>query len=682
MSYSEAEWRVIKATGEGLEARFTNGEVISADLIRKLMLGLPVAVDTMPVPTPCGVRIIGAVIAGQVNLNNGRGRDGAVMPGLVLDRCIIADGIDVSYAQLGKLSFEGSKLTALRGVRAVIEGEVIANDIGPLHEGGDCFLSLHSVHIDGDIQLRRACLRESEHYDVFNTEQFAVDLRNATINGSVFLRNIDCRGTIILSRARVEGHVTFRSTRIAPRPGRRKTIIAKDCVIKGAITMRTFDQAPFLSLGEITLARSHVSAAVFDGAIITPEHIDGTALDMHGVRVEGRLNFRNHFRTTGYTNLRGVEVGGDLGAGDAAFVLGLEAVGLTVGGDCTLNDVITNNAQIDLQDARIGRVLKVTGVMANLDLRRANTKTYDDNGECWRPYIIHLDGFVYERLERPGKRVGGAKAVNRQRQKWLSRQGDSHVYRKGVLKGGWHIVSGSPRLDVNKMDYRPQPFMQLSRALTAMGMESDARQIMRAKEWIEARHVEKRLSRWVLKIFGGLFGFGYSSSRAFCTLLFYFIIGWGGVWYLQDANLLADDVQPVSTFAQTSGSNNAQLSQMIVPIYNGGTTKELTCSDIDSYSYALDLMIPLIDLHVETKCEVRRDSDEPDIYGAPIIRAGVKYFSQGVFNLPAHSFKPAWPHVTQIWRLAHTVYAMIGWLVVSLSILTFSGLLRQKEHKA
>lgn len=547
MPYSEAELSVIEATRHGYVAEFGGQDVVSAGLIRTLMLGLPLSPELGVIPTPCGVRIVGAVIEGLVNLNNGRGNDGAVMPGLVLDKCVIPEGIDVSYAQLGKLSFEGSKISVVRAVRAVIEGEVIANDIGPVQAGGDCFLSLHSIHIDGDIQLRRACLRESELYDAFNTEQFAVDLRNATINGSVFLRNIDCLGTVILSRARVEGHVTFRSARIAPRHGRRKTIIAKDCVIKGAITMRTFDQAQFLSLGEISLARSHVSAAVFDGAVITPEHIDGTALDMHGVCVEGRLNFRNHFRTTGFINLRGVEVGADMGAGGATFAFGIEAVGLTVGGDCDLNHVITNNCLIDLQDARIGRVLKVTGILANLDLRRANTKTYDDNGECWGPYVIHLDGFVYERLDTPGKR-GAPKAVNRQRQKWLSRQGDSHTYRKGLVKGVRHILSGSPRLDVNKLDYRPQPFMQLSRALTAMGMESDARQIMRAKEWIEARHVERPLSRWVLKIFGGLFGFGYSSPRAVFFLVAYFFIGWAGFTLAKADNALIYDVQPVSAY--------------------------------------------------------------------------------------------------------------------------------------
>ncbi|MFT4074046.1 MAG: hypothetical protein QM647_00850 [Asticcacaulis sp.] len=679
MPYSEAELYVIRATREGRWAKFSTREVISAELIRKLMLGLPTEPSQEPVPTPCGVRVINAVISGRLNLNNGRGAGGTVMPGLVLDHCEIAGGIDLSYAQLGKLSIEHAAISEVRAVRAVIDGEFIANDIRSATPDGHCFVSLHSIHVDGDMQFRRARLRETIDADTFGTEQFALDLRNATINGTVYLRNLDCQGTVILSRARILGHVTCRNSRLVPRPGRYKTLIAKDCIIDGAITLRSYNDERFESLGEITLARSTVAAVGFDGAIVTPSRIDGNAIDMHGMRISGRLNFRNGFRTTGYTNLRDVSVGADLSGAGAAFVQGINAIGLTIAGDCDFSGVITDRALIDMQDARIGRTLKTGDIQANLDLRRAHTKTYDDGGQCWRATHIHLDGFVYERLEHLGL-PGSPKPINRQRQKWLSRQGPGFHYRARLIDGILRSCDGFPRLYVPGKRYRAQPFAQLSRVLISMGEENEARKVLQAQQGVETRH--RGLSQIVLRPFGWFFGFGYSSWRAFSFTCFYFCLGWFGVLVARNDGWLIYDVQPTAVYSTNTPQGKRAIIPELPKLTGPPPDAVLPCRDIDAAVYAVDLMIPLIDLHAEDKCEVVQKDGEPEVFGAPAIRrmwSRLWHGGKGRLIRP-DDLRIISPEPAQVWRFAHAVYAMLGWLVVSLAILTFSGLLRQKER--
>ncbi|ADU12512.1 hypothetical protein Astex_0829 [Asticcacaulis excentricus CB 48] len=675
--FSEAEKKLIEAVREGREARFEASEVIESSLICKLMLGLPLSPLIEPVMTPGGVRIFGAIIRGRINLDNGRGVDGTVMPGLVLDDCHIADGIDISYAQLGKLSLERSAISELRGVRAVIHGQLVANDIYPPNETSCCFVSLHSIWVEGDIQFRRARLRETPERDKNGTEQFAVDLRNSVVSGTVYMRDIDCSGTIALSLARIEGHVTFRNAKIVPRDEREMAVMARDCRIGGTLTLRSFD-GQFISKGEVSLSRSVFGAVVLDGAHILPDRLDGVALDLHGCRIGGRLHFKNGFRNLGFTDLEGVSVGADIEARGAAFILGLSAIGLVVAGECDLSEVVTNDAQIDLQDARIGRALKIGGLHANVDLRRAQTRSFDDLGECDRNEKIKLDGFVYERLEHP-IRFGNINRTDKERLKWLARQGSGYTYRRRQVLS--HMIWGSPRLTVVQAEYKPQPFVQLANVLMAQGLEGECRQILKAKQWVETRHLRSPF-RWFMKLFGLLYGFGYSSARASVTLIAYFFMGWVCFHVAIQNGFLVYDTQPVAAYVggQTSVLDGTPVMIEAPPDVVKATS--LFCREVDPAYYALDLMVPLVDLHVEDKCQI---NDAPGDRFLTFQRLS-QFINQ---QSEAASIPLRIPQlnnaliegdvISAFWRFFHKAYAMSGWLIVSLSILTFSGLLRHRE---
>ncbi|MGZ3304990.1 MAG: hypothetical protein ACXU8U_03935, partial [Asticcacaulis sp.] len=298
MIYSEAESRVIVAAREGSIAYFHNDEPVRADLIRRLMLGLEME-DGQRVPAPCGIQIVGAVIHGQLDISNGRGAHGNTLPGLMLDACQIADGIDISFAQMGKLSLEKSAVSALWAVRSVIRGELIANDIRPA-TAGPCYLRLHGLHVDGDVQVRRAELQEPEGDDEFGSRQFALDLRNAVVMGNVYVRETVCNGTINISLARIGGIFTASGASITPLIAGGDAIQADGVSIGGALSLRrAISGKPMQANGRISFARSRLGATILDGA-----HINGVSriawgLDFEESAIDGALFLRDGFTTDG-----------------------------------------------------------------------------------------------------------------------------------------------------------------------------------------------------------------------------------------------------------------------------------------------------------------------------------------------------------------------------------------------
>jgi hypothetical protein len=682
MDFTRAELEFIDCVRKGTEYKLTLRQPIGARLIRKMMLGVPLCDGEEPVPTPCGIRLFGAEILDRINLDNGRGVAGSIMPGLVLDDCIIHEGIDISYAELGKLSIEHSQINELRAVRAVIHGQVLANDIKPVTPNGYCFISLHSALIHGDVQFRRAILYEPPQPDMHEAPQFAIDLRNATVKGTTYMRDMVVKGTIDLSLATINGHVSLRNSHIDPRDGQTYALNASNCNIDGNLTMRSMNGYSFIALGNIRLARSFIGAVIMQGALIDPKMTDEAGIYLKGSRIKGRLYFRDGFVNTSTTDLTGVTVGLDFNAPGAVFSKGINAAGLEIDGECDLSNVKTDDAIIDLQDATFGRTLKVGGIKAHLDLRRAQAKTYDDEGQCdSRQHKISLDGFVYERLEHPSAKYTDILKTDKERIKWLARQGKSYSFSRGFFSVLWRNFLGAPKLNVKLIDYRPQPFVQLSRVLRDQGLEGEARQILRAKQWIETFH-NKGLnpSGGLMQVFGFLFGFGYSSGRAVVALVAYLALGATLAAEAERSGLLVYDARPMTLYAQQI----KQESKAIVPVMTNVSgdkfdPDQMMCKDIGAAYYALDLMIPLIDLHIEDQCKINK-SLKGFIFKETIEFKALNPYLAKIGLKHKFTSLTAGLKLVDLAKFIHTFYAMLGWVLVSLAILTFSGLLRYKDR--
>jgi hypothetical protein len=139
---------------------------------------------------------------------------------------------------------------------------------------------------------------------------------------------------------------------------------------------------------------------------------------------------------------------------------------------------------------------------------------------------------------------------------------------------------------------------------------------------------------------------GSDAWTVLITLFSYVLVG----MFLTMAALrwnLAVETPLIATSAYTveAGADGGQARRAFV-LANGlqAASRELACSDIsalpsDGFIYAMDTVLPFIPLHQETKCELA----------------------------PAQ----------HILRFLRAIYAVLGWAVTSLSLLTVSGILKR-----
>jgi hypothetical protein len=181
------------------------------------------------------------------------------------------------------------------------------------------------------------------------------------------------------------------------------------------------------------------------------------------------------------------------------------------------------------------------------------------------------------------------------------------------------------------------------------------------------------LANWFMRL-----GFGYlrRPGRAVVTLIFAFMLGWWGVHHANKRNMLVIAAEPVATRAapnenagfpagyDAKGTPDVTGSERVAG--GPGFAHELSCAAVVGEPlYALDVLIPLVDLGEERRCEVRRFRDAEhgrravnprDLTLGQIFAAGPA--------LPLDDYRFWW------WMKA--LYAIAGWIIVSLSLLTFA----------
>ena len=364
-------------------------------------------------------------------------------------------------------------------------------------------------------------------------------------------------------------------------------------------------------------------------------------------------------------------------------------------------------ATINLQHARIGAALEAEQLCfvgpVRIDLRDSTLSALKHHWpEGWgvldgdpakklgcEDHPVKLDGLTYERIvlknpKFPDNTDKNEAALGDAMVEWLKRQDCE-------LPGG------------KRAEFFPQPHRQLARVLRAQGNEGAARRVAVAEQdeprrrsgaeqgWIVdavlelVRPAKDFLANWVRRklhrLYGIFFGYGLKPARAFVTLVAYVAIGMFGVRFLHDSGMLIERPIPVAAFAahdepggsvvdrlipvaafaahdepgsrtsKDSRPGDPELGFRVVPIDEGGMISDLRCTDAanstwDSMVYAIDMILPFIQLHEENKCEIRAD-------------AGMR----------------SW-----FWRVLRDVYVLIGWVVSSAALLTMSGILRKSDE--
>jgi len=196
---------------------------IRAEVINRLIKGIAFEGDTDKNPKQVKVELTNAFIKDKIDLTEVSGANGDFAPSLILKDCHIPELIDVSFARLKTLSFNGCKITQLLGEGLGVDGNVDLSDvesyekfklnkvIDKVRDKGLCQVALQMAKIGGDLIAERArfCSFSSSN----NSEES--NDRKAISKYALYLRNTRIHGRVNFSpMGRANGGISFQDANI------------------------------------------------------------------------------------------------------------------------------------------------------------------------------------------------------------------------------------------------------------------------------------------------------------------------------------------------------------------------------------------------------------------------------------------------------------------------------------
>ena len=337
---------------------------------------------------------------------------------------------------------------------------------------------------------------------------------------------------------------------------------------------------------------------------------------------------------------------------------GLHAFGVRIGNVLSLQWAVLmphpeapDAPVLDLTHASIGNRLHLPGLGAEsrgvVDLSHASVTLLDDqDGLAWGPAShgepsrdaaghltglkLVLDGFTYQRIPDP------------ERGDWAGRE--------AFLKRQFEGTRPAPR------DFKPQPWEQLIKTLRIQGHAEQAERFARMKRdfAIECR-AEHWLRRGWGRFVGVFFGHYYHPLRALGSAAGYALLG---VLLLAGANAAGQLTKKRNDVDLTAASLGVLAPFPTYPAPAGAPAQSRppamlgaaeACWDgvsfgtaAEALGSALDMMLPVVDLHQDQRCEVTEKAS-------------------------AHGF----------WAFLLLFYSVFGWVVSSLAIVTLSGVAKK-----
>jgi hypothetical protein len=706
-----------------MDAEKTVSPVFLRDLIVRRL--------TDPRVAPVGIAITGAIIDGDLSCRGFASADNP-LPGLDLSRCTIRGKLDLSDSYWTSIVLDGCSLEGLKAIRLKVDNGLRANDLefhgdapifvnfGALFSGSDvefanlgrtsppCSLNLRRARITGGLIVSGAHLTKPDPEK--NGEAFAMD--GAEVTGTVYLEpsrthRFEADGVVSLLGAKVGGGVQAGGACLKNNKG--DTLSMDGAEVAGSVFLQPLDGHRFESEGAVSLLATKIGGMLnCVGAHLKAATAAGDALSMDCIEIKGGVFLRasdsTPFEADGPVRLQAAKIGGVLDCFGARFRNATGNALLMEGGEVASDLDLTSSTEhrfessglINLCGSRIGGSFHCSGRMTSskvaLDLSACRvsgkltaklepessgqvslrgthvTELDDDAGSGWGalPYrsadgkgvtgiLLRLDGFTYERLgswERPPPPTGLARLG------WLIRR----ILGIGVEQNIWwnrtrwldrQYVGDNPCHE----DFFPQPHEHLTKILRLMGHNYDARRVASHKFFHESRcGADELIARLFMYPHRWLFGCGYLPTRALMTVVVWLLVGWvftswalvhnerNDVVFVKAATgvemvrALADpDTVPRSP---TPSPRDAKKEDAwIFAAHEKVDARDIPCTNISPFLYALDTMLPVVRLRMEERCEMA-DS-------AP------------------------W------WRFGRAAYALIGWVIVGLAALTWTGVLQR-----
>jgi hypothetical protein len=221
-----------------------------------------------------------------------------------------------------------------------------------------------------------------------------------------------------------------------------------------------------------------------------------------------------------------------------------------------------------------------------------------------------------------------------------------------------------------RSEFHPQPYEMVASIYRQQGQFEDSRKITILKLDAHRKTKTPILGRPVLWLYRLTFGYGLSIPRALATFVLSLCIGWFSASWANRHGILVLNVTP-DYLAEHRGGPPPPPDRGISP-----------------FLYALDVFLPLVDLHQEDRYTV---SSAPLTAAIEIHGTELTTRTRGAFLRPvsaainwltgrlATALDPLSKNL-RFWRFAKATYAFLGWIISSLTLLTITGVLRRQAE--
>lgn len=543
MKLTKPERMLVKDVEHGDETRYETKEHVSAEVLRRIVLGLPLfrrgigpgGREAVCRTTGAGVSIRNAFIKGPLRLDGAIGCHGGPLCSLEFRNCTFDDVFSGAHAHFSRLSFRDCSFIDGGGRKdpdtrlplptidlsgARLDEQLDMTGIRPEHrETGLLWIRGAGIYAAGGVEMAGCRLRAPGPLvrpQCDEVAQDALDLSVTEIRGDLNLHRSHLTGRLKLRGARISGELWLRNALIEKSGEKQEAILLQGARICGFLTLDSdegFGEPPsFQCKGSIDLTAAEVGRSLIVLKAVVDGEIDGPDLTV-------RDDFFLHARVAGSINLEHTTIGGSLDLADLKVEGVATAQAENDPGAPPLED---SQIALSLKDSRIGRALRLAPtkrhpdatfrLKGTVDLTGLTCDTLDDEvGQRWgRDARVKMNHFIYKQTgwlrerhdQRPSHKILGdwllaKRAEGRWPLNWLparERLQKEDFWEPWQLRRNWiyqqtETAKRNPisiaRQVVDERHYHPQPFEQAIRVARAEGREDSAIHFEMLKQGIE-----------------------------------------------------------------------------------------------------------------------------------------------------------------------------------------------------
>jgi hypothetical protein len=625
-----------RKSGSPLDRATSSPRVSAASRIARCALRAP------------GVRVTGARIDGPLDLADCDGNGGGALPGLALEACDLTAGADLSNARLARLSLRDSCIreVTMRGMR--LDGPLDIAGVHAAAEDAPAWIDAHGAVIRGELRGHGAKLRvlPEPRIVIPGQQRYALRLSDALIDGSVDLVDgFEAIGGVPFGGARIRGDCYAIGARM--QAGEGDALRAQAASIDGVMLLDRLE-----TTGVVWLQGAKIGASLqCNGATLRNKTDDGNgrALAAGDADIGGAVLLGGGFSAEGCVSLLSAAIGGTLACDGATLRsrtdngdgVALAVENAKIGGAVLLRDDFTAEGCVSLRGAAIGSSLECDGAtLRNRTERGAGAALAADDAEIGGAVLLR-DGFTAEGcVSLLGAKIGRDMECStaRLRNEARSWMGFSLVQQDAR-------IGGRLRCD--------QGFTSLGRAIL-WGCRIGGDMICTGGQFVapppprtaaSLHHIQSAVDAINLRVEGDVI---LDDTAVLGLLTFEHATITGSLRWVGSGsrtNCRRSGRSPAARrrtpkrFIEPKSAEDSLAGRHLPSLADRRCDKH----DILPLFYALDMMLPVIPLHQEDRCEVAS-------------RTG-----------------------TEGWQIVWAVFSISGKIVTSLTLLTYAGVLKPKE---